>query len=66
LNPEKSCTCSPAVVARYQKRISDPLLDCIDIHVEVPRVKYEKLSIQRLGEPSSAVRERVTAARVRQ
>jgi magnesium chelatase family protein len=63
---EKSCTCSPSVVARYQKRISGPLLDRIDIHVEVPRVNYEKLSAERLGEPSSAVRERVTAARQRQ
>src|SRR5262245_28571974 len=63
---EKTCTCSPSVVARYQKRISGPLLDRIDIHVEVPRVNYEKLSSERQGEPSSAVRERVTAARVRQ
>jgi magnesium chelatase family protein len=63
---EKTCTCSPSVVARYQKRISGPLLDRIDIHVEVPRVNYEKLAGERLGEPSAAVRERVTAARVRQ
>ena len=63
---EKSCTCSPSVVARHQKRISGPLLDRIDIHVEVPRVNYEKLSGERLGEPSAAVRERVTAARQRQ
>src|SRR5688572_853247 len=60
---EKTCTCSAAVVARYQKRISGPLLDRIDIHVDVPRVNYEKLSGQRLGEPSQAVRERVAAAR---
>ena len=60
---EKSCTCSANVVARYQKRISGPLLDRIDIHVDVPRVNYEKLSGQRLGEPSQAVRERVAAAR---
>jgi magnesium chelatase family protein len=60
---EKSCTCSANVVARYQKRISGPLLDRIDIHVDVPRVNYEKLSGQRLGEPSVAVRERVAAAR---
>jgi magnesium chelatase family protein len=63
---EKTCTCSAAVVARYQKRISGPLLDRIDIHVEVPRVNYDKLSSERQGEPSSAVRERVTAARQRQ
>ena len=54
------------MVTRYQKRISGPLLDRIDIHVEVPRVDYEKLSSDRLGEPSSAVRARVEAARKRQ
>jgi magnesium chelatase family protein len=54
------------VVARYQKRISGPLLDRIDIHVDVPRVNYEKLAGEKLGEPSSAVRARVAAARERQ
>ena len=54
------------MVTRYQKRISGPLLDRIDIHVEVPSVDYEKLSSDRLGEPSSAVRARVEAARKRQ
>ena len=54
------------MVTRYQKRISGPLLDRIDIHIEVPRVEYEKLSDDRLGEPSSAIRERVEAARERQ
>ncbi|GAB4212491.1 MAG: YifB family Mg chelatase-like AAA ATPase [Roseiflexaceae bacterium] len=63
---ERACTCSPALVARYQKRISGPLLDRVDIHVEVPRVQYEKLSTERLGEPSAAIRERVCAARERQ
>jgi magnesium chelatase family protein len=65
-DPEKECTCSMTMVSRYQKRISGPLLDRIDIHVEVPRVDYEKLSSDRLGEPSSAVRARVEAARKRQ
>ena len=51
------------MVSKYQKRISGPLLDRIDIHVEVPAVKYEKLSDTRLGEPSAAVRTRVEAAR---
>ncbi len=50
----------------YQKRISGPLLDRIDIHIEVPRVDYEKLSSDRLGESSAAIRERVQAARQRQ
>ena len=65
-DPERSCTCSPSVVARYQKRLSGPLIDRIDIHVDVPRVNYDKLASERQGEPSSAVRERVTTARVRQ
>jgi hypothetical protein len=46
---EKSCICSPSVVARYQKRISGPLIDRIDIHVDVPRVNYEKLSGKSCG-----------------
>jgi len=54
------------VVTKYQKRISGPLLDRIDIHIEVPRVEYEKLSDQRLGEPSAAIRQRVELARQRQ
>jgi magnesium chelatase family protein len=65
-DPVKECTCSPAMVTRYQKRISGPLLDRIDIHVEVPRVEYEKLSDNRVGEPSAAIRSRVEAARERQ
>ena len=62
-DPVKVCSCSPSMVSRYQKRISGPLLDRIDIHVEVPRVDYDKISADRLGEPSSAIRARVTAAR---
>ena len=54
------------VVSKYQKRISGPLLDRIDIHVEVPRVEYEKLSESRLGESSATVRARVEVARQRQ
>jgi magnesium chelatase family protein len=52
-------TCTPAVVAPCRKRISGPLLDRIDIHVEVPRVEYERLWDDRLGEPSAAIRARV-------
>jgi magnesium chelatase family protein len=62
----KPCTCSSATVTKYQKRISGPLLDRIDIHIEVPRVEYEKLSDQRLGEPSANIQERVEIARQRQ
>ena len=43
----------------YQKRISGPLLDRVDIHVEVPRVEFEKLASDRVGEPSASIRERV-------
>src|SRR5215471_7537045 len=60
---QKACTCAPAVVTKYQKRISGPLLDRIDIHIEVPRVDYEKLSGDRLGESSETIRKRVQAAR---
>jgi len=59
----KECTCTSTVIARYQKKISGPLLDRIDIHVEVPRVEYEKLADTRLGESSTAIRARVEAAR---
>ncbi len=62
-DPVKPCTCSNSTVTKYQKRISGPLLDRIDIFVEVPRVDYDKLSDQRLGEPSQVVRSRVENAR---
>jgi magnesium chelatase family protein len=65
-DPVRECTCSMGMVSKYQKRISGPLLDRIDIHVEVPRVEYEKLADERLGEPSARVRARVEAARERQ
>jgi magnesium chelatase family protein len=59
----RPCTCAPGLVARYQKRISGPFLDRMDIFVEVPHIDYDKLSDNRLGESSSDVRNRVTAAR---
>jgi magnesium chelatase family protein len=62
-DPVKECTCTPSMVSRYQKRISGPLLDRIDIFVEVPRIEYEKLASDRLGEDSEAVQMRVEAAR---
>ena len=65
-DPVRECTCSMSMVSRYQKRISGPLLDRIDIHIEVPRVEYEKLSDDRLGESSAAIQARVEAARERQ
>ena len=65
-DPDKLCVCSPMQIARYQKKISGPLLDRIDLHVEVPRVQFEKLSKDELSESSARVRERVIAARERQ
>ncbi len=62
-DPVKACTCSQSMITRYQHRISGPLLDRIDIHVEVPRVEFEKLSDKRTGEPSDAIRRRVETAR---
>jgi magnesium chelatase family protein len=62
-DPQKACGCASAVVTKYQKRISGPILDRIDIHIEVPRVDYEKLSGDRMGETSECIRTRVQAAR---
>jgi len=62
-DPLKPCTCSSSMVTKYQKRISGPLLDRIDIHIEVPRVEYDKLSDERLGEPTETIQARVEAAR---
>ena len=60
---EKQCNCSPTQVMRYQKKVSGPLIDRIDIHVEVPRVKYEKLSKDELAENSKSVKVRVHKAK---
>jgi magnesium chelatase family protein len=62
-DPSRECTCPLSMVSRYQKRLSGPLLDRIDIHIDVPRVDYEKLTDDRLGEPSEAIRNRVERAR---
>ena len=59
----RQCTCTPSAIERYQKRISGPLLDRIDIHIQVPRVEHEKLAAKRSGEPSEGIRTRVAAAR---
>ena len=60
---EHACTCTPVLVRRYQRRIPEALRERIDIHVEVPRLAYERLSSGRLGEPSAVVAERVARAR---
>ena len=62
-HPEKDCMCSPGMVQKYLNRISGPLLDRIDIHIEVVPVKYDKLSNNGSTERSMAVRERVIKAR---
>jgi magnesium chelatase family protein len=59
----KPCTCALGAVMKYQKRVSGPLLDRIDIHIQVPRIEYEKLADTRTGESSSTVRERVEGSR---
>jgi magnesium chelatase family protein len=60
---QKQCTCSLNTVQRYQQRISGPVLDRIDIHLEMVRTPFEKLAALEEGEPSAAVRARVEAAR---
>lgn len=62
-DPVRDCTCAPQAVSRYQRRISGPLLDRIDLFVDVPRVAYEKLASTTRGETSAAVAERVQRAR---
>jgi magnesium chelatase family protein len=62
-NPNQECTCTPMQIQKYVGRISGPLLDRIDIHVEVPAVKYTELASKRAGEASAAIRQRVIVAR---
>jgi len=65
-DPVHTCTCSTGMIQKYQGKISGPLLDRIDIHIDVPRVDYEKLTNVSPGESSETIRERVEAARQRQ
>lgn len=65
-DPDAPVTSSPAEMQRYLSKISGPLLDRIDIHIEVSPVPFEKLSEERLAEPSTVIRARVTKARERQ
>jgi len=62
-DPYRQCTCPPSLITRYQRRISGPFIDRVDIFVEVPHVDYEKLADNRLGESSEKVRARVISAR---
>ena len=62
-DPDKECTCTQTSVVRYQRKLSGPLLDRIDIHVEVPRVDYDKLIGTIAPESSASIRQRADAAR---
>jgi magnesium chelatase family protein len=62
-DPSRHCSCPSQLVQRYRGRVSGPLLDRIDIHIEVPAVRYRELAKTREGEPSAALRARVEAAR---
>ncbi len=62
-HPTKACVCTPAQVQRYLNKISGPLLDRIDLQIEIVPVPFEKISDAREGEPSASIRERVIAAR---
>ncbi len=65
-DPTHPCTCTPTQIHKYRGRISGPLLDRIDVQIEVPRPRQDKLMAPAQGEPSSAVRARIAAARARQ
>ncbi|MFZ1292094.1 MAG: YifB family Mg chelatase-like AAA ATPase [Melioribacteraceae bacterium] len=65
-DPNKECTCNTGMIQKYMSKISGPLLDRIDIHIEVPAVKYKDLSSSESGEKSSTIRNRVVNARKKQ
>jgi len=65
-HPEKECVCGPGIVQRYLNKISGPLLDRIDLHVEVTPVKFEEMTSMRKAESSSNIREKVIIGRQRQ
>lgn len=65
-DPRHNCTCSPHQIKTYTGRISGPLLDRIDIHIEIPALSYDELKSRREGEPSERIRFRVMSARERQ
>ena len=65
-DPERNCLCAPAQLLNYKKKISGPILDRIDIHIEVPRVQFDKLAGEVQEERSEVIKARVEAARLRQ
>jgi magnesium chelatase family protein len=62
-DPKQRCDCTPTQIQRYRARVSGPLLDRIDIQIDVPAVRYEELTSLQPGEPSEAIRQRVLKAR---
>jgi len=58
-DPNKECTCTPPSIQKYMAKISGPLLDRIDIHIEVPAVKYKELATEAPAEKSDVIRNRV-------
>jgi len=62
-HPEKDCVCAPGMVQKYLNKISGPLLDRIDLHIEVTPVSFSELTESRVGEKSQSIRERVNVAR---
>jgi magnesium chelatase family protein len=62
-DPRHECSCSPTQIQKYMAKISGPLLDRIDIHVEVPALSYEELAQKSPGEDSASMREKVATAR---
>jgi len=65
-DPQKECVCTPLQIQRYRSKVSGPLLDRIDIQVEVPGLRYQELATKDAGESSDIIRRRVNAARVLQ
>jgi len=63
-DPLHQCLCTPPMIQRYLSRLSGPLTDRIDMHIQVPAVKYKDLAHDGLSEPSSAIRERIMRARL--
>ncbi len=62
-DPQKECTCTPLQIQRYHSKVSGPLLDRIDIQVEVPGLRYQELASKDAGESSTVIRERVNQGR---
>ncbi|PYV01554.1 MAG: hypothetical protein DMG10_17350, partial [Acidobacteria bacterium] len=65
-DPLHECSCTPPLIQRYLARISGPLLDRIDLHIQVPAVRYKELAQEEAGEDSAAIRGRILAAREEQ